>query len=129
MVAKKKAKGDTQHYIIKCTPEIRKATYDAGDYVYTGYGRCKIRDAYHVLQCYNCQGFGHSSKECKNTQKCVKCGEEHRLRDCESEIRKCTNCTKENRMDTDHWANSFNCPSYSEEEAKVRINTDHGFEE
>ena len=33
VVAMKKTKSETQHYIIKCKPEIRKATYDAGDYV------------------------------------------------------------------------------------------------
>ena len=126
VVTKMRAKGDTQHYIIKCTPQIRKAILDNGNYLYTGYGRSKVRDKYHVFQCYKCQGFGHNAENCKSDQQCAKCGDGHRLKDCRSDTKKCINCQKAGRPETDHWSNSSICPSYSEEEAKVRNNTDHG---
>ena len=30
-----------------------------------------------VTQCYNCQSFGHSAKNCRSKQKCLVCGESH----------------------------------------------------
>ena len=30
-----------------------------------------------VMQCYNCQCFGHSDKTCRSKQKCLICGESH----------------------------------------------------
>ena len=33
-----------------------------------------------VQQCYNCQNFGHSAKNCKAKIKCVICGEGHKQR-------------------------------------------------
>ena len=127
IVAKITTKGDTQHFIIKCTSDIRKAIYDEGNYVYTAYGRSNVKDSYHVYQCYKCQGFGHNANDCNGTQKCAKCGEGHRLKDCESGTEKCVNCEKSGKTNVNHRANNWNCPCYSEEEAKVRNNTDHGF--
>ena len=35
-----------------------------------------------VRQCYNCQNFGHSAKDCKAKIKCVICGEGHSHNGC-----------------------------------------------
>ena len=35
-----------------------------------------------VQQCYNCQNFGHSVKNCKAKIKCVICGEGHSHKGC-----------------------------------------------
>ena len=32
-----------------------------------------------VTQCFNCQSFGHSAKNCRSKQKCLICGESHQL--------------------------------------------------
>ena len=48
-----------------------------------------------VMQCYNCQFFGHSAKTCRSKQKCLICGENHSHKGCPSrESRKPTyaNC-------------------------------------
>ena len=48
-----------------------------------------------VLQCYNCQCFGHSAKSCRSKQKCLICGGNHSHKGCPSrESRKptCANC-------------------------------------
>ena len=126
VVASTKPKGGTRHYVLKCNPQIRKAIFDNGSYLYTGYGRSKVRDKYRVFQCYKCQEFGHNADNCKNDQQCAKCGGMHRLKECKSNTMKCVNCQKAGRPETDHWSNSYKCPSYVEEEAKVRNNTDHG---
>ena len=48
-----------------------------------------------IMQCYNCQCFGHSAKTCRFKQKCLICGEKHSHKGCPSrESRKstCSNC-------------------------------------
>ena len=35
-----------------------------------------------VQQCYNCQNFGHSAKNCQTKVKCVVCGEGHSHKGC-----------------------------------------------
>lgn len=48
-----------------------------------------------VPQCYNCQRFGHSSVNCFQEPRCLKCSGTHRSRDCtlpETSQPKCCNC-------------------------------------
>ena len=48
-----------------------------------------------VQQCYNCQHFGHSAKNCQAKTKCVICGEGHSHKGCpnrEKKQPKCANC-------------------------------------
>ena len=52
-----------------------------------------------VMQCHNCQCFGHSAKTCRSKQKCLICGENHSHKGCSSrESRKptCANCNGPN---------------------------------
>ena len=46
-------------------------------------------------QCYKCQSFGHSAKNCSNRDRCVVCAGPHNIKDCEvreGNARKCVNC-------------------------------------
>ncbi|GFW38921.1 uncharacterized protein TNCV_1818621 [Trichonephila clavipes] len=62
-------------------------------------------------QCYNCNLFNHSSKNCNIKTRCLKCGEPHRTGDCpikdliENPV--CINCNK-----TGHLANSHRCEKF-----------------
>ena len=116
------------HYIIKCSPKIRKAIFDHGDKVYTKYENCNIYDSYQPYQCYKCQEFGHSAEKCDNHQVCSYCGDNHNYSDCPKTHMKCVNCVKKN-LNSDH--KSFDrqcCTVYIEEMEKIKNNTDHGFE-
>ena len=42
-----------------------------------------------VQQCYNCQNFGHSAKNCEAKIKCVICGESHSHKGCPNRKKKC----------------------------------------
>lgn len=60
-------------------------------------------------QCFSCQGFGHSSANCKHQPKCVKCGNDHATKTCTKtpdQPPKCCNCNGE------HTANYRQCPAY-----------------
>ena len=62
-----------------------------------------------VRQCYNCQNFGHSAKNCPAKIICVICGEDHSHKGYPNrEIKqpKCANCKGP------HVANYQGCPAY-----------------
>ena len=66
-----------------------------------------------VLQCYNCQGFGHHSRRCRLPPRCVHCAGEHSSRECkERDSAKCASCGE------DHKAWDRKCPVYLAEAAK-----------
>ncbi|GFT42681.1 uncharacterized protein TNCV_5140221 [Trichonephila clavipes] len=62
-------------------------------------------------QCYTCNLFNHSSKNCHIKTRCLKCGEPHRTDDCpirnliENPV--CINC-----KETGHLANSHRCAKF-----------------
>lgn len=59
-----------------------------------------------VVQCFNCQLFGHSATHCKAPPKCVKCAGDHESRACTKDKKspaKCSNCAKS------HTANFSRC--------------------
>ena len=42
----------------------------------------EFRTPISVMQCYNCQCFGHSAKTCRSKQKCLICGGNHTHKGC-----------------------------------------------
>ena len=118
---------NTHHCIFRCTPEIRKAIATRGDVLHTLYTKCKVYNHYYVYQCFNCQKFAHKAQACtEKTPICVKCSGPHKVSECNNNNRvKCANC-KHTDADSNHWANSHECPRMKLERSKVADNTDHG---
>ena len=55
----------------------------------------EFRKPVSVMQCFHCQSFGHSAKNCRSKQKCLLCGESHFRKGCpnkEARKPKCANC-------------------------------------
>ena len=72
----------------------------------------EFRSPISVQQCYNCQHFGHSAKNCQAKTKCVICGEGHSHKGCpnrEKKQPKCANCKGP------HVANYKGCPAYKKQ--------------
>src|SRR5258705_11006757 len=64
-----------------------------------------------VLQCHNCQKFGHVKATCCAVQRCVKCGNPHDTRDCpvnDDTAIVCANCAG------NHTASYRGCPLFVE---------------
>ena len=64
------------------------------------------------MQCFNCQSFGHSAKNCRSKQKCLICGESHSHKGCpnkEARKPKCANCKGP------HVAFYNGCPAYKKQ--------------
>ena len=69
----------------------------------------EFRQPVSVRQCFNCQSFGHSAKNCRSKPKCVFCGESHSHKGCpkkEAKQPKCANCSGP------HVASYKGCPEY-----------------
>ncbi|GFS87909.1 nucleic-acid-binding protein from transposon X-element [Trichonephila clavipes] len=62
-------------------------------------------------QCFNCNYFNHTSKNCKMTPRCLKCEGNHKTHDCPKTERlqtlKCINCNE-----TGHLESSRQCPRF-----------------
>ena len=72
------------------------------------------------LRCYNCQKFGHGSKNCNSNRVCGRCGSNgHKFEDCKSDP-KCINCKG------DHFASFKECPVWLKEKEIVTIKTKRG---
>ena len=65
-----------------------------------------------IMQCYNCQCFGHSAKTCRSKQKCLICGENHSHKGCPSrESRKPTSANCKGPQVASHKG----CPEYKKQ--------------
>lgn len=45
-----------------------------------------------ITQCYKCLKFGHIAVNCNRAQKCLNCAADHSVKDCLSDVSKCSNC-------------------------------------
>lgn len=70
-----------------------------------------------LTQCFRCQRFGHTARNCNHEFRCVKCTEKHEPGKCSRTTKegnpKCVNCNK------DHAANNRNCESYTAYKEKL----------
>ena len=122
---------DAYHFVIKCTPEIRRIIRTQHeDYLYSLMSRHKVTDHIQVWQCYNCQDFQHNAAHCTATfQTCAKCSGDHRTSGCDSMEKKCINCTKANKENINHCVYSMDCPSYKSKYNGILYNTDYGLQQ
>ena len=130
LIFEKNAKGGTIHYILKCHPEVRGLIFKNGDYVKLNWTVSKVRDRFYATMCYHCLSYGHVHARCPNSDKepcCKKCAGNHSARECSSTEKKCLNCGRAGKTDTDHEANEMGCPILMAEIAKIRNKTDHGY--
>ena len=72
----------------------------------------ELRKPASVMQCFNCQSFGHLAKNCRSKQKCLICGESLTHKGCpnkEARKPKCANCKGP------HVASYKGCPAYKKQ--------------
>jgi hypothetical protein len=72
-----------------------------------------------IVQCFNCQKYGHTSRICSAAQKCGHCGGEHRTDECardpQTGSRRCAACSG-----GDHTSWSTHCPARLAEVQRAR---------
>ena len=78
----------------------------------------EFRKPVSVTQCFNCQSFGHSAKNCRSKPKCPICGESHSHKGCpnkEARKPKCANCMGP------HVASYKGCPEYKKQAFRQHV--------
>ena len=114
--------------ILRVSNLIRSIIAKQSDRVYIGSQRvCKVYDSFFVLRCYNCQEFGHHSRDCNKTEICGHCSGQHQTRNCEKKSDPiaacCSNCKREGTADSKHSANSVDCPLFKKLQDRIRKTT------
>ena len=125
--------------VIEVSTDIREAIRKNSDKVCLGLERYTVKDRFHVIQCYHCQEYGHTSKSdfCKSKEDdptCFYCAGRHSSKDCQkkkdrdTKAIKCSNCSKsKNRSEKDactsHKASDKLCPAFVREKERIMSRT------
>lgn len=122
---------ETKKLAVTLSPDVYNylMTQNKG-YLYIGMSRCKVYDRYYVPQCYHCWKYYHYAQNCPNKNNnptCGKCSGSHETKSCRSQHEKCANCSTSNKtLPNDHYAFSYNCPTYLREKQILIARTDYG---
>lgn len=115
------------HWVLECTPEVRDWLMVEGR-VYIDWSSCRVKDFLSVTRCYNCQGYGHSSRFCKGKRTCGHCSGDHDRKDCEARDAAfpCSACAKFGR-NLMHGVNDAGCSVYKRAAEDSVRRTDYGW--
>lgn len=92
-----------------------------------GWRNYRVFDYINVTRCFNCWGFNHFKDKCTKKERCRICAENHNEKECQSNVKNCTNCqninnNSETSCPTDHVATDLNCYSYKKILDKIKLN-------
>lgn len=97
--------------------------------VFVGYSYCSIYDAIDLRRCFKCCGFHHIANHCsKTTPTCPKCSDGHTIKECTSNVLKCTLCAhyknaSKDNIEVDHVAwDREKCVVFKQTYKKFRTN-------
>lgn len=102
-----------ENWILQAPPDISKC-FLKRQTINFDLVKVHVQEHFNLAMCFNCSGFGHVAKHCKDKQCCHKCGGEHRSKDCTTESLRCPNCIKM-KYDQDlchHSARDNKCPVF-----------------
>lgn len=82
-----------------------------------GWDVCAAYDHLEITRCYKCCGYYHKASKCNKEQCCARCGGDHRVQNCSSNVEKCVNCEGANKklnmkIISDHNSWSPDCPVF-----------------
>ncbi|XP_023234191.1 uncharacterized protein LOC111638375 [Centruroides sculpturatus] len=118
IIKSKRSEGKSRHIIITVTPTIRNFLMKNKNIALQWYS-IQVDDYIPIQRCFQCCGFGHWARDCKESQKCSHCSKQHRFSECKltNTIPACTNCKRNNiglppdkKLATNHNAFDKICP-------------------
>ncbi|CAI6350381.1 unnamed protein product [Macrosiphum euphorbiae] len=96
--------GTVTNFVLEVSPEILRRI--EGKKAYIGGIRSTLSLNHSVSQCFKCQKYGHTSKNCREEEMtCRNCAGSHDSRTCQIKEFKCCNCKGK------HKASSDSCPT------------------
>ena len=123
-----KSHSKNEYYLVvaRVSEDIRKVMKMTGDRVYIDLVAHRVIDRYFVKRCNKCQEFGHYEKNCSNNVCFAYCRQNHKSTDCNQvedgdvEHYECVNCKRENKPYVGHSSLWHKCPSFVEQQKKVK---------
>lgn len=113
---------------VEVSPELRKKLL-VREKLFLGWSACRVEDYTRVTRCFNCHGFGHISKTCKQKDPvCGHCADKHETKNCSklNQTAICINCKKFG-LPHNHEARDLNCPCYANAVKGLVNRTNYGF--
>lgn len=104
--------------ILRMSEDVHKVIVKKGFRLNLGLQSHRLKNHYHLDQCFVCQRFGHrnTSPHCSQQTSCLYCSADHKSKDCpvkrsKSEY-KCSNCSTSTKYkdNTDHTSTDNKCP-------------------
>ncbi|XP_023212068.1 uncharacterized protein LOC111614927 [Centruroides sculpturatus] len=130
----KKDEDKYRHVVLTVTPAIRNSLLKSKT-IAISWSIIRVDDFIPIQRCFQCCGFGHWARDCKEQQKCSHCMKRHRYNECNLKhtIPSCTNCKKLNKElppdkkhSTNHNAFSKDCPTLQKLKAQIIKRIDYG---
>jgi hypothetical protein len=121
-------KGKT-NLIIEVAPEPFKKIMKTKS-LYHRWQKYACEETFNVLQCFSCNGFGHTASKCNNIT-CYKCAGNHKHGECKEVNNTCVNCISANarlnlQLRVNHNArDKINCPCYLKAIETVKNHTNY----
>lgn len=111
------AKRNYTNVTVNCDLATLKLFLEKGSVIY-GFAEKKVFEHVSVLQCFNCQRFGHVAANCQSIAYCKFCTGTHASRLCEDKSLKiCVNCSRDNKKggnkNINHRSTDERCPCRS----------------
>ena len=103
-----------ENWILEAQPAIAK-WFLKKQTIYFDLMKVYVQEHLNLALCFNCAGFGHVAKYCRETLCCHKCGaNDHWGKDCTATHLKCPNCIKMKYKaeESQHSARDVKCPVY-----------------
>lgn len=112
--------GSTTHWVVEVPAKLLHKLENKS--VFLGLTKCRVKLHQGVIQCFKCQGFGHTSLKCEQElSTCRHCAKQHDSRECTEKGKMiCTNCKG------DHKASSTTCKARGRAVQNLLRRTDFG---
>ncbi|XP_023221194.1 uncharacterized protein LOC111622954 [Centruroides sculpturatus] len=117
-----------QNWTVEVSPVLRKVLLQQAK-INIEWSRCRVADFCPILQCFRCNEFNHTAKECPHSEPtCSHCSEAHLYKECPNKDREptCNNCKRQKGNNHHHNARDTTCPIYTRIKNNVTSRTDYG---
>ena len=127
----------TYTVIARVSPKIRELLHRMDNRIHIGLAKYRVHDRFYIKRCNKCQAYHHYENECGKdvicgycrshshvSKKCSKKDKSHREQSCYN----CQISGKDESVYNGHNTMWYNCPTYKEEQLKLKKTINYNYE-